>query len=264
MSFADKVKKLVEEAPVAVAGGRRVNFGPTKFFPTIVRFKGKGQKPDKWTFEQYIQEHGLDSVDDIELGDREQYALNVDVDITKLNPSLDFHYEREVLIVNSRRDPKNPSKNILTDWSETFLPALEKVFGKNWEEKIFPNGKGKEPTLYLAVEQVDPVNPPKEEGKKVYSVPKVIGWYKSMDELRAAQDEMYPPRDEEAEMEFGPDSEVEEEDGEGEIPESALKEVKALYKSTRNNFKQTRKMLEGNPFGKYDPDELLEAAGISR
>jgi len=258
MSFAQKVKQLVKEAPVATAG-TNINFGPATFTPMIVVWKGRGNKPDKFTLAEYVKENGLKSEDDIELtSGKESFQLHIDIDVSALNPSLDFHYERDVEIKASNKSAKDPAKHILTSWSEIVHPSLEKVFGKDWDSKILANGSKKAPTLFVAAEAVDPVEPVK-EGRKAYNVPKFIGVYPTLEACKEARDLRYPPRDPEAEMAYGQGEEETDDDEEG-IPESVVAQAVELFNSTRKNKKQTLKMLEGQPFGEYDAQELLDAA----
>lgn len=259
MSFADKVKKMVEEAPT-VTGRPNVNFGPTTITPIVVHWMGQGQTPIKTPLAQYMQEHGLDEDDDIELDPaKESFQLHFDCDVSELNPSLAFHYERDVKITESNKTNKDPKKWLLTSWSEIVHPALEKVLGKDWYNKALPNGKKAAPVLFLAIESVDQVEPIK-EGKKSFGVPKIIGIYKDLDELRKARDERYPPRDEEGAMAFGEDEEGEDDADEG-FPEEVLEQVRQLYKSCRKNEKQTLKIMQGSEdYEDYDPKELLAAA----
>lgn len=254
MSFADTVKKMVDEAPAA-SSGVNVNFGPMTVEPIVLKWQGRGTgaKPIKTPLADYMKQHGLKEGDDIELESGESLQLHFDIDVSELNPSLDFHYQRDVAVLASNGKNK-------TSWQEIVQPSLEKVFGKNWHEKILPNGKKAAPVLYVAAENVDGVEPVK-EGKKNYGVPKLIAVYKDLDACRAARDERYPPRDEEAEMEFPPED-GDEEAEEGEIPQDVIDQVNDLYRSTRKNIKQTRKMLESNPFGDYEVDDLIKAAGI--
>lgn len=263
MSFADKIEKLVKSAPVATAGGNNVNFGPTTFTPIIVRWKGKGQKPDKFTLPEYVKENGLDDVDDIELTPgKESFQLHIDIDVSALNPSLNFHVERDVSVTESNKTSKDPKKHILTSWSEIVEPSLVAVFGDEWYKKIVPNGKKDTPVFFTAAENVDPVEPVKDAEAKVYQMPKFIAVYKTLDECRTARDKRYPSRDDAEAVAFGPDDETEEE--EGSFPEEVLEQVRDLYKSTRKNKKQTMTMLKSNPFGdakhKYDAEELYAAA----
>jgi hypothetical protein len=266
MKFIDKVKKMVDEAPVATGGGANVNFGSMTVMPIIIRWKGRGQKPDKYTLPEYVKEFGLKNEEEIELEEgKESFQLAFDIDITEINPALDFHFQREIDIKVSNKTNKDPNKWLLTSWSEIVQPSLVKVFGKEWEDKLISNGKSS-PTVYVAAEAVEAIEPPKGD-KKPYKVPKFIGVYKTLEECKAAHDLRYPPRDAEAEMTFGPDDEEEVEAGEeeveeGDIPADVIKQVVTLYNSNVKNKKRTKKMLEGNPFGNYDPDELLEAAGI--
>jgi hypothetical protein len=259
MKFADRVKKLVDEAPVITGRGPNVNFGPVTFTPIVLKWQGRGAgaKPIKTPLDDYMEEHNIDEDDDLVLADGEELQLHVDIDITELNPSLGFHYERDVALLASNKSNKDPKKWVLTDWSETVLPSIEKVFGKDWEKKVFPNGKKAAPTLYVAAESVDSLKPVK-EGKKNAGTPKFIAVYEDLEACRAARDLRYPPRDEAEEMAFGPEG-----DGgaEGGFPEEALDQARELFKSNKKNKKQTIKMLtavfedEG-----YDAEELFAAA----
>ena len=202
----------------------------------------------------YMKAHKLKDGDDIELESGESFQLQFDIDVSALNPSLDFHYQREVAVLANSDKTK-------TSWATIVEPSLVKVFGKNWEEKILSNGSKAAPELWVAAENVDAVEKPK-EGKKQQTVPKFIALYEDEDACRAARDERYPPRDEEAEMAFGEDEADEADDEEGGITEEIIESVTSLHNANRKNIKQTRKMLETKPFGDFKPDELLKAAGI--
>jgi hypothetical protein len=257
MSFADKVKKLINEAPV-VSSGMNVNFGPMVVTPMVIRWAGRGNPPVKTPLLDYMAEHDIKDADDIELEKgKESFQLHFDIDVSVLNPALDFHYERDVAILESYHNPKNPEKDILTDWSEIVLPSLETVFGKNWYDKVLPNGKKAAPVFHVAAENTDSLAPVK-EGKKNYGVPKLIAVYGSLAECRKARDERYPPREEQGEE--VPEDESDDDEEEGEFPADALKGAYQLYNSSRKNEKQTLKMLGTYPFGEYDPKELLKAA----
>jgi len=252
MSFADKVKKLVDEAPVA-STGVNVNFGPLVVTPLVLKWQGRGQgaKPDKTPLDQYMKDHGLSESDDVELEAGESFQIHFDIDVSELNPNLDFHYERDVAILESGEKQK-------TSWAEIVQPSLEKTFGKDWYNKILPNGKKAAPVLFVAAENVDAVEPVKKGGKN-YGVPKFIAVYKDLDACRKARDERYPPREE-----TGVDLESDDDEGvaDDSFPEDVISQVKDLYNSTRKNPKQTKKMLESNPFGEYDVKELMQAAEI--
>lgn len=257
MSFMDKVKKLVEEAPVA-SGGVNVNFGPMTVTPIIVDWENRQPdgKPGKTELAEYMRARGLKDSDPLELGSRESFQLLFDIDVTELNPALGFHYEREVEVKESNINERKPDKSVLTAWTEIVHPSLIAVFGANWYEKLLPNGKKAAPVVYVAAESVESPAPRK-EGKKVATVPKFIASYKTLDECRAARDERYPPRDEE-----GTGVPVEEGDeDDGEFPEDVLEQVRTLYDSLRKNRKQTLKVLEGHPeFSEYEAEKLLDAA----
>lgn len=258
MSFKDKLKKMVEEAPVVTGRGNNVNFGPMTITPIVVKWKGKGEGniPDKVTLDDYMKAHKLKDSDDIELADNESFQLHYDIDVSDLNPSLNFHYERDVRVLNSNKTNKDPKKWVLTDWEETVLPSQIKVFGEDWYETIIANGKKPAPVVWVAAENVDSLLTPK-EGKKNHGVPKFLALYNDRDECIRARDERYPPR-EESGQEVEEDTETNEE--EGGFPADVLESAVKLYDSTRKNSKATLKMLESMPFGEYDPKELLRAA----
>jgi len=256
MSFADRVKKMVKDAPTARTGVN-VNFGPMKITPMIITFKGKGNMPDKETLKDYMERNDIDEKDDFELGKQESFQLHVDIDVSDLNPTLAFHYERDIAVLESNVDEKKPDKSIFTDWSETFLPSLEKVFGSDWYEKLISNGKKAAPVVWVAAENVDSLKPVAEGGKN-YGVPKLLAVYKDRDACVKARDERYPPREEKA-SEGSEGEEV----AEGEFSTEILESVIALFTSARKNKKTTITMLKGNPFNieeEFDPEELLEKA----
>ena len=264
MKFADRVKKMVDEAPVVTGRGPNVNFGPCVFTPIVLKWQGRGagSRPDKTPLDEYMKQNNLTEDDGLELAEGESLYLQVDIDITELNPSLGFHYERDIALLVSNKTSKDPAKHILTDWSEIVQPSLEKVFGKDWEQKVLANGKKAAPVVYLAAENADNVNPPK-EGKRSYGVPKFLAVYADLDECREARDKRYPPRDEEAEMAFPPDGEVGDDEDEDGFPIEVIDQVKSLYQSTRKNAKQTHKMLVASgEYEEYDMKDLMEAAGI--
>jgi len=252
MKFADKVKKMIDDAP-AITPRMQVNFGPLVVTPLVVTWQGRGNPPEKVSLTDYMKAIGLDEDDDVELDPQKQsFQIRFSMDLSDLNPTLNFPYEREISIVENSKDGK-----IKTDWSATVLPSLEKVFGKNWYEKILPNGKKAAPVLYVAAENVDSLVPPR-EGKKNFGVPKFIAVYPDRDTCIDARDERYPRRDSNAETpEIEEDDEAEEE---GTFPAEAIESTINLLNSSKGNKKSTLKLLQKHPFGDYDPDELLEAA----
>ncbi len=252
MSFADKVKKMVENARTITAG-TNINFGPMTVTPLVVTFKGKGNQPDKETLQEYMDRNGIGSDEDPELGKNESFQLHFDIDVSDLNPSLNFHYERDIAILESNHSGKTP---ILTDWSEIVLPSLIATFGDNWYTRILPNGKKPAPVLWVAAEQVESLKPVKEDGK-VYKVPKFIAVYKNREECIAARDERYPSKEEASGGEDGSDEETE-------FSEELLNDVYALYTSAKKNRKATLKLLSQKPYeNQGDDDEALLDAAVA-
>lgn len=224
MSFADKVKKAAEEAPSA--GYVNVNFGKLTTAVNILEWKEVDgvRTPIRTPFQE-----------DQEVKKNQNLELTFKIEISELNPKLDFDYERNVLIKKSSTDGK-----FLTDWSEVVLPSLEKVFGADWATAV-TSKKG----VYVAAEHCDSVIAPK-PGKKNYGVPKFIAKYKDLATCTAARDERY-----------GSKAGIEEEETALGVPTSVIDQAKALFKSLGNNEKQFKKMLDGKPFGEYEPEAIL-------
>lgn len=227
MSFADKVKQAVDSAPAA--GFVNTNFGRLETKLNVLKWTGsKGErKVERFPF-----------TEDYELKKGEDLEISFKVYISELNPNLEFDFERNVLIKTSSADGK-----FLTDWSETVLPSLVKVFGEDWISKVVTNKKA----VYVAVETVDSLIKPK-EGKKNYGTVRFVKQFPSLDACKSARDEMY-----------GQPGEEVEDDGELGIPSAVIEQAKALYTSLGKNDKQFKSMMKSSePFNQYDADALLE------
>lgn len=224
MSFADKVQKYSEEAPVA--GFVNVNYGKLTTAVNVLSWKEVDgiRAPVRVPFQEQ------------EVGKGENLELTFTIGIDELNPKLDFKYERNVLIRKSSEDGKFKS-----DWSEVVLPSLEKVFGKEWAKVITAKGG-----VYVAAEHCDSVIAPK-EGKKNYGVPKFIAKFKGLTDCKAARNERYGNKEDASEA-IG-------------IPAAVVEQANSLLKSLGNNMEQFKKMLEGKPFGNYDPDAIIAEMG---
>ena len=221
MSFADKVKKVADEAPSA--GFVNVNFGKLTTTVNVLEWKSVDEvrTPVRTPFKE-----------DQELKKGQDLELTFKIEISELNPKLEFDYERNVVIKKTSDDGK-----FKTDWSETVLPSLEKTFGDDWA-KVITNSKG----VYVSAEHVDSVNLPK-AGKKNYGVPKFTARFKTLADCKAARDERY-----------GHKEESDEETTLG-IPAQIIVQAQAVLKSV--GMKQLEKMLDQNAFGEYDKDAIL-------
>lgn len=251
MSFQQAVSALIKNAP-AVSSSVPVNFGPLEVVPLVVRFAGKGNKPEKLTLQEYMEEQGLDDGDEIELNDRETFQIRFVIDVSVLNPALTFKYEREVAILNS-------NDKVKTDWEAIVLPSLVKVFGKDWNTKLIPNGAKKAKTFYVSAENVDSLRPVRQQADgtagKNYGVPKFMAVYEDLDACREARDQRYPPREDSG-------TTVDDGDGDGgdEYTEEQLEQARTLFSSTKKNRKQTIKMLDKMFSNVDDVEALLNAA----
>lgn len=258
MSFANKVKQMVKDAPVAQSRVN-VNFGPMTVTPMVITFHGKGQLPDKRTLGEFAKEQGV-SVDAVELGDNDSFQLHFDIDVSDLNPSLSFHYTRDIAVVASNGKNK-------TDWAEIVEPGLRKVFGSNWEEVLIAEDGGESDPVYVAAENADSLRPSKDKTtgeEKNYGVPRLIAKFEDRDACIDARDERYPRRDEEVvDDEEDADEEAEdgEDEGEEEYPEALLTQVWGVYKAQKSNRKNTIAFLgKSKKFAEYDAADLLDAA----
>ncbi len=228
MSFADKLKKLSDEAPAA--GYVNINFGKLMVEVNVLSWQEIDgvRSPVRVPYKEQAIKEG------------ENIEVTFDVDITEFNPKVDFHYSRNIVMKKSSTDGK-----FLSDWDKTVLPSLEAVFGANWPA-VITDKKG----VYVAVENIDSVVPPK-EGKKNYGVPRFLGKFKNAAECKAARDAKYGPA---AEVVAG------DEDGIG-VPENVVVQAKTLLGSLGGNMDQLKKMLDGKPFGNYDADAIIAEMG---
>lgn len=222
-SLWDQVKIYVDEAPAA--GFINTNFGKLTVTPIVVRWEEKDgvRAPIK---------HALKEGE--ALKDGESLELKFVVNISELNPSLTFEYERTIQIRN------NGSQK--TDWAEIVLPSLEKVFGKGWASVI-------ETQPYVSVEDANNVagrsNP---NNGKIYQVPRFTARFESKAACEAARELRYHKKDAGeavAEDDTAPTAE-------------AIKQAVSLIASVGE--KKAKKMLEKKPFGNYDADVLFALA----
>lgn len=169
MSFnPNLVKTLVDEAPEA--GFANQQFGRLTVLPQIIHWEGaKGSKKTK------VARPVTEDTQDLARG--ESFELVFTVHISELNPSLEFEYERGVIVRKS-------SDRELTDWTEIVEPSLIAVFGNDWASEV-----AKEP--YVQVEGTPNVAGKRADSGKAYDVPKFIARYADLAECLAAREERY-------------------------------------------------------------------------
>lgn len=223
MSYLDKLKGAIDNAPEA--GFINVNYGRLSTKIQVMSWQEVDgvRTPVRRAF-----------VENEELKKNETVELEFTIHISEVNPALNFDYTRNVQVRKS-------ANGQLTDWSETVLPSLEKVFGKDkWIEVL--TGKKQ---VYVSAEHLDSVIKAK-EGKKNYGVPRFTGVFKSLDECKAAREERYGKSEASEGAEIG-------------IPEAVIKQAKGLFESVGKNEKAFKKMVaDAEPFNAYDADALLE------
>lgn len=233
--FWDQVQKMAEEAPEA--GFPQVNFGQLTAVPVVIRWSSNTSEDG--TVVRSPERRALK--DGETLAEGEGLEIQFKVEISELNPQLEFDYERSV--------PVRKSGRVKTDWAEIVLPSLEKVFGKDWGRAII----GKHP--YVLVEDVTNIAGKSSKSGKLLGVPKFLAVYKNREECKTARDARFTkpvtavavPEEESATAVQMPTPD-----------EKIIKQVKSLVGSV--GATAAKKMLEGHPFGEFDPDYLLEQA----
>lgn len=227
-TFWDQVQKLAEEAPEA--GYANVNFGKLTAIPVVINWTTDGdgvRKPERKPLK-----------DGAALAEGESLEIQFKVEISELNPNLEFDYERSV--------PVRKSGRVKTDWSEIVLPSLEYVFGKDWGKAII----GKNP--YVLVEDAANIAGKASATGRVYGVPKFLQVFKSKAECQAARDIRFAKHD--AATPVPAEEGAVETDGPV-VDDAVIKQVKSLVDSVGE--KKAAKMLESRPFGDFDPEFLL-------
>ena len=172
----------------------------------------------------------------------ETLELEFTVNISELNPALEFEYVRNVSVRKSGRQ--------LSDWAEIVLPSLETIFGKaSWAKAILSSP-------YVEVEDVGNVagNASKKTGK-VFGVPKFLRSFPDKASCQAARDARFvksgsAPAESTSATSATP----------AEPTPEILNQVKALWQSVGKETGRT--MLQSKPFGPYEPDVLIKLAGV--
>lgn len=225
----DLLNELVNEAPMAGYGPQR-NFGLMKVTLTVITWK------DGKATEVPFTNQKLDNGGNL--------RLNFQSDLSEFNPALVNPYKRRVDIRKSGPRSK-------TDFSETVEPSSIKVIGKEWLKKLT---KG----VYCEWEDAETVEVNRQgelkgwtnqETGKVYinSIPRFLRVFKSKAECDSARTERFNR---------GSNSN-------GSIPAEVVGQVKGLITALKNDMEQVRETLEDKPFGDYEVDALLTAAGVT-
>jgi hypothetical protein len=154
--------------------------------------------------------------------------MSFTVAVSELNDNLQWDYERNVAVRNS-------GASRLTDWGEIVLPSLIATFGNDWVKAVAK-------TPYVECHDVPNIQGKTTKTGKVFGVPKFVTLFKSRAACVAARDKR-----------FGGSN------GAG-IPDSVVAQAKGLVDSVGEDV--AREMLETKkPFGNYEADALLTAAG---
>lgn len=229
-----KIGQLADAAPEA--GFSKLRFGRLTMAPFVVTWSEEGgvRVPHRVPFVNQ------------ELPKQATLEFNFVVDIKEFSPRLDFLYERNIGIRKTRI--VNGVKSDPTDWTEVVEPSLIKVFGKHWPLELL-----KAP--YVCVEDV-----PNAAGRtskttgKPYGIPKFIKRYPSRDAAYAAFKDAMPEGSDDAGGAGGSSN------GSGGIPAATLADVRELVEA--NGVDSVRALLAGKPYGDFEPDALLSAAGF--
>ena len=209
----------------AAGYGPNVNFGRLVATPMVKRFKGKGEMPDVF-----------DLKDGYDLQAKEFMIVKFSITLSEFNPNLEFDYERSV-------DIRKSSETTKSDWAEIVEPSLIKAFGNNWGDVILSKP-------YVEVEDVPNVAGTVSKSGKLLMVPRFVKMFKTKAECAAAR-----------EARFGSGATGGGSDATEESPAEVIASVKGLVKSVGSVDKARNMIEENHPFGEYDTEALLAAAG---
>lgn len=228
-SFDPKsLQQAVDSAPEA--GMANINFGKLTAEPQVATWSdgpegGRVKTVAPWTGQTLTRDQSLE--------------IKFVVNISELNPKLEFEYERSIVVRKSGR--------VKTDWTEIVEASLLEVFGKNWANEI-----AKSP--YVAVEDFPNVAGNASKKGKIFGVPKFLSAYKSKAECITAREERYGKKS------SGDDAPVA---AVGAVPQEVVNNVKALLASLGSE-EQAMSMLAAKPFGNYEPAVLIALAKGSK
>jgi hypothetical protein len=218
------LQQAVDAAPEA--GMANINFGKLSAEPQVATWSdgpegGRVKTVAPWTGQTLTRDQSLE--------------IKFTVNISELNPKLEFEYERSIVVRKSGR--------VKTDWSEIVEASLLEVFGKNWANEI-----AKSP--YVGVEDFPNVAGNASKKGKVFGVPKFLAVYKSKEECMKAREDRYGKK-----ADGGTEGVV----APGAVPQEVVNNVKALLASLGSE-EQAMAMLAAKPFGNYDPAVLITLA----
>lgn len=198
--------------------------------------------------------------------EKEYFQITLVIDLSEINPALDFEWKRRIDIKHNGRTSKGEKdlKN-LTDWDETIEPSLLSAIGKDWLKKL---SKG----VYVEVEDAETVELDKNGNKRSYvkrdrttkepivdeatgkeirvvnTAPRFIRSFKSKAECLAAREEKYGNKEGEASSDDA-------------VPASYIKDFKGLVESL--SLEGAIEVVDAQkPFGEYSGAEIAVAAGF--
>lgn len=220
-----KLAEYIENAPEA--GFVPVNYGPLETTPQVLTWEEDSDGVRRPNRQPLGKGKSVPDGSTLEMG----FA----VELPDMNPNLEFNYERSIVVRRSSAREKS-------DWSEIVEPSLVSTFGKDWVKAIV----GKK--VYVEVEDVPNYNGRVTKAGKVWSVPKFLNAFKDKAECEEARNNR-----------FGQSGNNSSGGGSSSIPDGVVSQVEGLIKSVGEDT--ARKMLEGKPFGDYDPAALMSLIG---
>ncbi len=217
--IVNKLADYIDNAPEA--GFVPINYGPLETTPQVLKWEENSDGVRRPNREPLGKGQNVPEGATLEMG--------FTVELPDMNPNLEFNYERSIAVRRSSAREKS-------DWSEIVEPSLVAAFGKDWVKRIV----GKK--VYVEVEDVPNYNGRVTKAGKVWSVPKFLAAYKDKAQCEKARTKR-----------FGQSSNSSK--GSSDIPDAVVAQVEGLLKSVGEDT--ARKMLEGKPFGDYDPETLM-------
>jgi len=226
MSFQDQIKKAVDAAPAREVSGF-IQYGKLHAEVNVLEWQGKGKEPKRTPFKD-----GMKIV-----AGKQSLEARFTIDVQEINPALQFEtWSRNLLIEKNSANGK-----IKTDWQETVLPSLEKVFGDKWPA-IF---EGKE--YYVECEQAP--SQYVKEGARDYGAPKFLRKFKNMEECIEARNERFGNPEEAEDFDMG-------------VPEDVVDQAIAVMSTMKGSDEKKREKFaaivpSSDVFSKYDVDAIF-------
>ena len=221
--------EIAENAPTAGGDTSFVNYGRVY----ADNFQVSRWNSDKQAFEKREYKGGA-----IDSEKKETLEFQLHLDQSEVNPAIEWVKTWYIQVKQSGKRAKDK-----TMWGEIILPSIVSQFDNLGSFFKAVTGSKK---VYVAIEDhlTGKIRVQASTGKEFdVTAPKFLAVFKNLAECKTMKLEKYNKSKASAN---------------GSIPVETVNQVKALLDQFGND--KTLEMLEGKPFGDYEPAELIEAA----